>query len=75
MYSPSTPAAASSLDTWPATARTGYVVRSRAGDERRVVVGTDGTLVIEGVGSYEIVEEVRVAERRAGLRALAEGRI
>jgi len=71
----SSTAAASSLDTWPATARTGYVVRSSAGDELRVVVGTDGTLAIEGIGSYEIVEEVRVAERRAGLRALTDGRI
>ena len=68
-------AASSSLDTWPATARTGYVVRSIAGDVLRVVVGTDGTLTIEGVGSYEIIEEVRVAEQRAGLRALAQGRV
>ncbi len=65
-----------SLDTWPANTKVGYVVTSMGGGrEMRVAVTADGTLEIEGIGAYRIVETVPVAERRAGLRALAEGRI
>jgi hypothetical protein len=64
-----------SLESWPARARTGYVLRATDGTRRCVVVGIDGTLDVEGVGTFEIVEEVRVAERRAGLAARRSRRI
>jgi hypothetical protein len=67
--------AARDLDRWPARARTGYVVRGADGARRTVVVGVDGTLAVEGVGTFEILEEVRVAERRAGFAALRAGRL
>jgi hypothetical protein len=63
------------LDSWPAGARTGYVVRAEDGSQRRVVVDVDGTLTVEGLGTFQIVEEVRVAERRAGFAAMRSGRI
>jgi hypothetical protein len=63
------------LDRWPADTRLGYVVRGADGIRRDVAVGLGGTFEVEGLGSFEIVEEVRVAERRAGLEALRDGRI
>jgi hypothetical protein len=64
-----------SLDDWPATAKVGYVVRDGDGAERRIAVTTDGRVHVEGGDSFAIVEEIRVLERRAGLRAMGSGRI
>ena len=63
------------LDRWPSHTRVGFVVRGADGVSRDVAVGLGGVLEIEGLGSFEILEEVRVAERRAGLEALRDGRI
>jgi len=68
-------AATDALPMWPENAKLGYVVRRIDGRQMRVVVTTDGHLAFDDVGTFEIVDTVRVAEIRSGLRALASGRI
>ncbi len=65
------------LPDWPAGTKTGLVVCAPGGEGRRlrVAITQHGTLEIEGIGTYEVVEEVPVAERRAGLAALRAGRV
>ncbi len=65
------------LPDWPAGTKVGYVVGAPGGEGRRlrVAITQHGTLEIEGIGTYDVIEEVPVAERRAGLAALHSGRI
>ena len=57
------------LAGWGPDAEVGYVVTPLGGGRPiRVTVNADDTLEVEGGGVYAIVETVRVAERRAGLR-------
>jgi hypothetical protein len=74
---PAVPADTADLTRWPAATKVGYVVCVPGGEGRRlrVAVTQHGTLEVEGVGTYDILEEVPVAERRAGLAALRSGRI
>jgi hypothetical protein len=74
---PAVPADTADLTSWPAATKVGYVVCAPGGEGRRlrVAVTQQGTLEVEGVGTYDILEEVPVAERRAGLAALRSGSI
>jgi hypothetical protein len=63
------------LPMWPENAKLGYIVRDVDGRQLRVVVTTDGQMAVDDLGTFEIVDTVRVSEIRAGLRALASGRI
>ncbi len=71
------PADTTDLADFPAGTKVGYVVCAPGGEGRRlrVSVTQHGTLEVEGVGTYDILEETPVAERRAGLAALRRGRI
>ncbi len=71
------PADTTHLSDWPVGTKVGYVVCAPGGEGRRlrVAITEHGTLEVEGVGTYEVLEEVPVFERRAGLAALHAGRI
>ena len=56
------------LAEWPAGAEVGYVVTPLGGGRAiRVSVNRNGTLEVEGIGTYAIAETVRIAELRAAL--------
>jgi hypothetical protein len=56
---------------WPANAKVAYLVQSERGETLGVVLTEDGAIYVEGVGTFTVLEEILVSERRARLAALA----